>query len=199
MSSYPEELCKNTHMAIDYANDMFGNDLNLIATTIFSSLELGNRIIVCSTYGNINLAENFTQSLNNIFVQRIKNVAAYSLNYDSRNLSILTQCNDDEIFAKQYNMVSHKGDLLLLIPGKSSSQIDKSQKAMLSLLKAVKEDQNLVMCISNSQDDSYITELLGDEDAYISFSDNDDDDVASIQLFYMFQYILKTIKQLLAN
>lgn len=199
MSTVTEDLRINMYRTLDYTHDMFGEELELIAATMFSCIELGNRIVICSTYGNIGISDLFVQSLNTLLIKRTQNIAAYSLNSDSKYLSLLATAAGDDIFTKVYEMVSRKGDVLLLVPGKATAGDDKSRGALVSLISSAKKDGNMVICINNVPDDSYITELLDQDDLCINFSDTDEDDVSALQLMYMFQHILRSIKQLTAD
>ncbi len=199
MSKATDDLLLNMHQVLDYTNGFFNDQLELIATTLFSCIELGNRIVVCSTYNNVGISDLFVHSLNSSMIKRTKNISSYSLNSDSNYLSLLAKTSGSDFFAKMYKMVSKNGDILLLLPGKSPVADDKTKIALTTLIQEAKNDGNMIICINNLEDDSYITKILSQEDLCLNFNITEDDDVSLLLLMYMFQHIMRIIKQLASD
>ncbi len=190
-----DQFRDSIHQAVDYVSDLLGESVSTAAATIISCLQLGSRVITCATYGSITPCEYFVQELNKIFIQRTGGISVYSLNSDSRNLGLLRQGDPGNIFSAQFDLVGSPEDLLLLVPGSFPGQQDPSETAILRLMEKAREKQCMIICISCSSRDSFITERLGPGDLTISLGDLTDPDTAVLALMYVFQIMLKSGRQ----
>lgn len=186
------------HQAVDFVTDMFGDQLDLIAATMFSCIQLEQRIIACSTYGSIAICDLFVQDLNRLFVRSTGRICAYSLNSDSRNLALLKSGNPENLFSSQFDMVAKEGDLLLLAPAEAtvrSERPDLGETAILKLAEHAKNLKLMTICLSSMSKDEAITAKLGSGSINVNYSAVGDSDISSLMLMYMLQRIMRSLKQ----
>jgi phosphoheptose isomerase len=191
-----QKYIETVHQSLDYVNDMFSDTLNMIIATVFSCIQLDKRVILCATYNNIPICDSFAQELNNIFIQKTGKISVYSLNSDSRNLALLKRGDPAYIFSAQFDMVSHEGDLLMLVPGENpaNSRPDPSEPALVKLIERAHANKSLIINLSSSSTDSFIADRLGCDSINLNFSAVSNQDAASLVLMYVLQSITRTIR-----
>ncbi len=195
MSSQENDYSSQVHQSIDFVTDMLRSEIEIVAMTIFSCIQLGHKVIMCSTYGNILVSDFFAQELNRLFVHSNGSISVCSLNSDARNLALLKSVNGNVTFSAQFDLVAKENDLLILIPGTTLNDEDPTAQAIINLMEKAKQLNLLTICINNSLSSNFILEKLGTQDICLNFNAIENQDAALLTLFYVIQTILRIIKQ----
>lgn len=199
--SEEQDYINTVHQSLDYVNDMFSDKLNMIVATVFSCIHLDKRVILCATYSNIPLCDNFAQELNNLFIQKTGKISVYSLNSDGRNLALLKKGAPANVFSAQFDMVSHEGDLLMIVPGEypAPGNQDPSEPALVNLIERAHANKSTIINLSASSRDTFITDRLACDSINLNFSAVSNQDASAIVLMFILQYIIRTVRYEISN